>query len=312
LKNELFKIGPITIYTYGVMIAIGVMAAWFTASKRAQKHGLDKEKIFDIVMIASISGIIGAKLLYWIVNIKDYLEKPSLFLNVASGYVVLGGIIVGAIAIYVYCRIQKVSFLKYADLSMPSVALAQAFGRIGCFFAGCCYGKETTSSFSVTFHNSKMAPNNVKLIPTQLIFSALNLLHFFVLIYIAKWLKKKKVDGAIAGFYLIFYSIGRFIMEFFRGDVERGTVGSLSTSQFISIFTLIIGLVIVITIIYRQVNINNYNERKEAVTKTDNKASKDNENKDIENKDIEDKDVENKDVEDKASGNKDKEDIKDE
>jgi len=98
------------------------------------------------------------------------------------------------------------------------------------------------------------------------------------LIFIARLLYKKRIDGAIAGFYLIFYSVGRFIMEYFRGDVERGSVGSLSTSQFISIFTFILGLVIVIAIIYRQVNINNYKASKESVndTKGDN-AKEDNE-----------------------------------
>ena len=133
------------------------------------------------------------------------------------------------------------SFFKYADVILPSVALAQGFGRIGCFLAGCCYGKETESIFSVIFQNSEYAPNHVALIPTQLYSSGLDFLHFFLLLLIAR---NKKEDGQVTACYLIFYSIGRFVIEFFRGDIIRGSVGILSTSQFISIFTGIAGIVL--------------------------------------------------------------------
>jgi phosphatidylglycerol:prolipoprotein diacylglycerol transferase len=126
---------------------------------------------------------------------------------------------------------------------MPSIALAQGFGRIGCFFAGCCYGEEAKNNFGIVFHHSEFAPNDIRLIPTQPISSALNFLNFFALIFLAK---RTKADGQVAGFYLIFYSVGRFIIEFFRGDLERGAVGPLSTSQFISVFLFLIGLGIVV------------------------------------------------------------------
>ena len=125
------------------------------------------------------------------------------------------------------------------------MALAQGFGRIGCFLAGCCYGKETESVFSVIFQNSEYAPNHVALIPTQLYSSGLDFLHFLLLLLIAR---NKKEDGQVTACYLIFYSIGRFVIEFFRGDIIRGSVGILSTSQFISIFTGIAGIVLLIRI----------------------------------------------------------------
>ena len=131
--------------------------------------------------------------------------------------------------------------MKYFDLVMPSVALAQGFGRIGCFLAGCCYGKETNSAFHIIFHDSAYAPNNVPLIPTQLISSGLDFLNCIFLMWFAG---KKKGDGQVAGLYLVCYSVGRFVLEFFRGDLERGNVGSLSTSQFIAIFTAIAGVVL--------------------------------------------------------------------
>ena len=115
---------------------------------------------------------------------------------------------------------------------MPSVALAQGFGRIGCFLAGCCYGVQTDSAFGIVFKTSKYAPNGIRLVPTELMSSAYDFAMFFVLLALAK---KKRKEGTIGFLYLIIYSVGRFVIEFFRGDVIRGKVGILSTSQFIAI-----------------------------------------------------------------------------
>ena len=158
----------------------------------------------------------------------------------SDGFVVYGGIIGGILAGWIYCKVKKLNFLTYFDLMMPSIALAQGFGRIGCFLAGCCYGKEAYGRLSVIFTDSDYAPNNIPLIPTQIYSSILDFLHFFLLLYIAR---HKKAEGEVAACYLIFYSVGRFILEFFRGDLERGSIGILSTSQFISIFTGIAGMV---------------------------------------------------------------------
>ena len=126
---------------------------------------------------------------------------------------------------------------------MPSVALAQGFGRIGCLLAGCCYGKETSDAFSITFHRSDFAPNGVALVPTQIYSSILDFLHYGLLLLI---LRSQKKDGETAAAYLIFYSAGRFVLEFFRGDLARGSVGVLSTSQFISVFTFLAGIVLLV------------------------------------------------------------------
>ena len=129
------------------------------------------------------------------------------------------------------------------DLILPSVALAQGFGRIGCLLAGCCYGKETSDAFSITFHTSAFAPNGVALVPTQIYSSILDFLHYGLLLLI---LRSQKKDGETAAAYLIFYSAGRFVLEFFRGDLARGSVGVLSTSQFISVFTFFAGIVLLV------------------------------------------------------------------
>ena len=244
MKNELLSIGPFTIYGYGLMIGIGIIAAYLTAESRAKKLKLDPDKIFGLVIWCLIFGYLGSKILFCITVIDKIIADPAYILHsLQNGWVVYGGLIGGIIGGCLYCRHKKVNFMPYFDLAVPSVALAQGFGRIGCFLAGCCYGQETSSPLGITFTYSDFAPNGVSLIPTQEISSLLNFLNFFILINIAK---KKKAEGQVGGFYLIFYSIGRFILEFYRGDLERGNVGSLSTSQFIAIFTLIAGILLVV------------------------------------------------------------------
>jgi len=255
MKNELLKIGPFTIYGYGLMIAIGAISAYLVTEYRAKRKGMQYELIFSLFWWCLIGGILGAKLLYLITQIKNIIENPRLLLDVFEGFVVYGGIIGGIFAGWLFVRRHKLNFLEYFDLVMPQIALAQGFGRIGCTLAGCCYGLETESPFHLIFHESDYAPNGIALIPTQPISSALNFLNFFALLFISK---KVKASGQVAGFYLIFYSAGRFIIEFFRGDLERGMVGILSTSQFISIITFVAGIaIVVIRSLQRKKAVNN-------------------------------------------------------
>ncbi len=242
MKPELFSIGPFTVHGYGLMIAVGILAAVWLAERRAPRFGLDSDRIFDLAVWAIAGGLIGSKVLYWIVDLPEIIEDPSILLDIGHGFVIYGAIIGGIVGVWLYCRLKKVDFLQYFDLAIPSVALAQGFGRIGCFLAGCCYGRETESWFHVIFTESHIAPNGVPLIPTQLISSAADFLNFAVLMWIAK---KTEGDGQVAGFYLIFYSVGRGLIETLRDDY-RGSIGPLSTSQFISIFIFIAGVAMVI------------------------------------------------------------------
>ncbi len=244
MKNELLTIGPFTVYGYGLMIALGIFFGYFLAEYRARKKKMPYEHIFYITIWCVVGGVIFAKLLFWITEWKEVVVDPLYYVkNVMEGFVVYGGILGGILSGYLYCRIKKLNFLSFFDIFMPSVALAQGFGRIGCFLAGCCYGKETDSFCAVTFHTSDFAPNGVPLIPTQLYSSVLDFIHCILLIYISR---HKKADGQVAACYLILYSLGRFILEFFRGDFIRGSVGILSTSQFISVFTGIMGVILLL------------------------------------------------------------------
>lgn len=239
MHNEILTIGPVTIYGYGLMIAIGIFAAYFLAEYRAEKAGLDREAVFGLTCWAVAAGLIGGKVMYYITTIQELLADPSLLLQAADGFVIYGALIGGIIGVVLYCRRKGLNCLSYFDLAVPSVALAQGFGRIGCFLAGCCYGRETSGSWGIVFHTSEYAPNGVPLIPVQLISSGLNFLHFALLIVFAK--KYKRGEGQVAGLFFSLYSVGRFCLEFLRGDAERGNIGALSTSQFIAIFMFVFG-----------------------------------------------------------------------
>lgn len=243
MKNDLLTIGNFTVHGYGLMIAIGIITAYIVAEKRAAKKGLDPDTIFSLVIWALVSGFIGSKLLFLITILPDVLKDVSVLKDLASGWVVYGGIIGGFIGIILMCRTKKLNFWQYIDITAPSMAFAQGFGRIGCLLAGCCYGKETSSVIAITFHNSEFAPNNIPLVPTQIISSGLDFLNAFILLWLDS---KKKNEGQVAGCYLVFYSIGRFFLEYLRGDAERGNVGAFSTSQFISIGALLLGVAIII------------------------------------------------------------------
>ena len=141
---------------------------------------------------------------------------------------------------YLYCRRKKWNIIEMIDITVPGLAIAQGFGRIGCFLAGCCYGEETTSPLGVVFPENSLAPSGIHIHPTQIYSSIFDFLLGFILLYYSK---KERKNGKVMGLYLIIYSIGRFLVEFLRDD-SRGNVGVLSTSQFIAIFTLVLGIII--------------------------------------------------------------------
>ena len=240
MKNELLHLGPFTVYGYGTMICLGILCGWGIITCRAKRRGMDQDFLLSFILVAAGFGFLGAKLLFWIVNLRFILEDFHFFLaSLLDGFVVIGGLLLGIPMSYVLCRKRGEDFFRWLDLFLPEVALAQGFGRLGCFLAGCCYGKETAGRFSITFHESAFAPNGVPLYPTQLISSGLDFLNALICI-----LSSTKLGvGQVSALYLINYSVGRFFVEFLRGDSERGHVGIFSTSQFICMGLLLAGVV---------------------------------------------------------------------
>ena len=238
---DLFSIGRFTIHGYGLMIGLGFLAGVIMGIYRAKARGLSPDHMTNISIYVLLFGFLGGKLLFIIVEYKDFFANPLGALG-SEGFVVYGGIITGILTILLYCRIKKISTPTYMDLFVPSVAINQGIGRIGCFLAGCCYGRETDSKFGVVFPEGCLAPAGVRLIPTQLMSAGGMLLITLGLILYAR---KAKYQLTVTGYYLLSYSIGRFIIEFFRNDY-RGSVGILSTSQFISIFIFALSIGILV------------------------------------------------------------------
>lgn len=256
---DLFSIGRFTVHGYGLMIGLGFMAAVLVGSALAKKRSLSDGDFVNMAIFVLIIGFAGGKLLHIIVEFKAFLSDPMSVIG-SEGFAVYGGIITGIATIYVYCRIKKLTFLEYIDLFAVVVPLNQALGRIGCLLAGCCYGKVTDSSFSLVFPENSCAPPHVPLIPTQPIMAAGNFVIFTILtvLYVLSCpggsgeeksaAKIRYIPGVPTALYLMMYSAGRFVIEYFRDD-PRGSVGPLSTSQFIAIFIFAAALLLLLYIL---------------------------------------------------------------
>lgn len=232
---------------YGLMGVIGIFFGVVAAISRRKIYDIKKEDVLFSSCYAGIGLLIGAKLLFIITMLPDLIKNkdilianPRLLLHILSGGLVFYGGLMGAVlGFYVYSKQYKIKLINIMDLIAPSIPLIHGFGRIGCFTAGCCYGIEYDGLFHVIFEQSQIAPNAVALLPVQLISSGINFLGCIALFIFAR---KKRKPGKVIGVYFIFYSIGRFFIEFFRGDVARGIFFGISTSQWISLALIPIGL----------------------------------------------------------------------
>lgn len=230
------------IFTYGLLVATGFFSGILLAAWLSKQEGLDPQKTLDLCFYIAVSALVGGRLLYIIVEYKYFLANPVEVLKFwKGGLVFYGGLLGAGLTAWLYLKKHRLPVWKMADILAPGVAIGHSIGRWGCFFAGCCYGKPTDGPLGVVFTDPKsLAPLNVPLHPTQ-IYLSLNLLIIFGVLM---WLRKhKKFDGQVFWVYGILYSIGRFIIEFFRGD-DRGFAveEALSTSQFIGIFVLVFSI----------------------------------------------------------------------
>src|SRR5580700_2205820 len=235
---RLFDLGPITVYTYGVLLAAAYLLGLKLAMVRASARGLDSARILDLGIYIIISALIGAKLLLLITDFNAFRNDPRELLMLArSGGVFYGGLILAVSVALWYIRRAGLPLWTTCDVFAPGIALGHVIGRFGCFFAGCCYGKPTTMPWGITFTDPFAAANvgtplGVPLHPTQLYEAGAELIILLGLLLTEK--KGKLYAGRTFWLYILLYAISRYFIEYFRGD-ERGTVGMFSTSQFISI-----------------------------------------------------------------------------
>lgn len=249
---QLFHIGSFAVPTYGILVATGVLLGLWISVRNSARQGIKPENAWDFGIAVVLAGILGSKILYILVDWKTYAEHPKEIFSLSTlqaGGVFSGGLIGAFIVAWWFLRKYNMPALATCDAFSPGLALGHAIGRIGCFSAGCCYGKPTTHFWGITFTNpvanaNAGTPLNIPLEPTQLIESAAELIIFGVLTWM---FARKKFDGQIFGAYLFLYGIARFLIEFLRDDPGRGGPyfgGALSGTQLISIGLVLAGGII--------------------------------------------------------------------
>ncbi len=238
--------------TYGVLFATGVLAAWWWFMRRARGFGIPEERLFNLTFYSLLAGIVGAKLTLVLVDFKSYLEHPADLLGtIRSAGVVIGGVIAGATAFILYCRRNGLPLWRLADAIAAPLALGQAIGRIGCFSAGCCWGAPAAmeNAFAVTFTSSDTqtgVPLHQALIPTQLMHMGHALFLAVALTWL--WRREDQREGVVFWVYVVLYSVGRGLIEFWRDDSQRGLYfgDEISTSQILALLGLVVGVAMLV------------------------------------------------------------------
>jgi len=241
---RLFHLGSFNLPTYGFMAALGLIFGLLLIVKLGREQGLDPDKLWNLGIIAILSGIIGAKLLLFVTD-ADFRQHPFSLATLQAGGVWSGGVVLALIMCIWYMRRNNLPVLRTCDVFAPGLALGHAFGRVGCFAAGCCYGREAHVPWAVTFHNPLAneivgTPLGIPLHPTQLYEMVLELCNAAFLVWLSR---RKKFEGEIIGTYMIVYGIGRYFIEFYRGDPGRGNnvLGFMTGTQVIAIGLVIFG-----------------------------------------------------------------------
>jgi len=229
----LYRIGPLTVYSYGAFVAIGFAVFAFLAERRARAMKIDSGKILDLAILILVSGIVGSRIMYVVLNLSYYAANPAELIDLSKGGLVwYGGLFAAFFAGSIYVKINKMDLWDTLDLIAPYLALGQSLGRIGCFFNGCCYGSNGA--------------------PVQL-YSSAALLAIFIALRL--WQDARKFKGEIFLGYCMLYSVKRFAIEFLRADNPRMLAG-LTISQVISVFVFILASVIFIKrmVIWKETN----------------------------------------------------------
>ena len=232
------ELGPITLYTYGALLAAAYLLGLQLAMMRARTRGLDQARVLDLGIYIIISALVGAKLLLVVTDFRSFIDNPRSLADLArSGGVFYGGLLLAVSVALWYIRRIGLPLWTTCDVFAPGIALGHVVGRFGCFFAGCCYGEPTHVPWAVTFTDPYAAANvgtplNVPLHPTQLYEAGAEGL--ILLFLLATESRGKRFPGRTFWLYMLLYAISRYIIEMFRGD-PRGAVLGFSTSQFISL-----------------------------------------------------------------------------
>ncbi|MSO83058.1 MAG: prolipoprotein diacylglyceryl transferase [Acidobacteria bacterium] len=235
---QLFSIGPITIYSYGLLLAVSYLLGLWLAMRRARQWGLDPNRVLDLGIYIIIGALIGAKLLLFVVDFDQFSRSPADLLSLArSGGVFYGGLILAVVVAFWYILRHRLPFWTTCDVFAPGIALGHVTGRLGCLAAGCCYGRPSDVPWAITFTSPLAAANvgtplGIPLHPTQIYEAGAELLILAFLLGTER--RGRPFAGRTFWAYMLLYAISRFIVEIYRGD-PRGEIFGISTSQFISL-----------------------------------------------------------------------------
>jgi phosphatidylglycerol:prolipoprotein diacylglycerol transferase len=229
----LAKFQGLTVYSYGLCVALAVALVLVFSIRQAPRNYLSPNTAADLVFILFLAGVVGARIFYVLQHWDDFRSRGfSAFWIAEGGLVWYGGFIFAALTGRFYCRQHRLPLLKWADFFVPFLSLAHGIGRIGCFLNGCCYGHATNSFFSVRFPQEMVQRHPVQL------YEALGL---FIVAGVLFWIAaQKKRVGEVAGWYLILYGTLRFVLEFLRGD--QRLIYYLTLPQWGSLFLFLFGL----------------------------------------------------------------------
>ncbi|WP_456342304.1 prolipoprotein diacylglyceryl transferase [Thermovibrio sp.] len=237
----LFKIGPFTVYTYGVMVALGIFFGSLILVKLAEREGIRREDVVDTAFWSVIAGLVGARLFFFLYNPQYAKPLYRVLFIWEGGLVWYGGVLFGALTALYFIRKRRIPVWKFADITSIALSVGLGFGRIGCTMAGCCYGKVCHAPFAIVFKDPhSAAPLGVPLCPTQPISSAANFLIAAILYLVYR---RRRFPGQVFGLYLVLYGLFRIFIEFLRATPKE-VFGFLSNNQVISIIMLLAGLTI--------------------------------------------------------------------
>ncbi|HRZ15012.1 MAG TPA: prolipoprotein diacylglyceryl transferase [Candidatus Omnitrophota bacterium] len=248
MHRIIFSLGPVTVYAYGAMLAVAFIAGALLACRRAHARGIDQNRIVDLVFVVMISSLVGARLLFVLLNWQYYRQAwPDIFKLWEGGLVFYGGLIAAVIAARVYLRNKQLPAGKILDIMSPSLGLGIFFGRLGCFLNGCCYGR-ISSAWGVSFPATDNPPVfaqqvmdglisgsaacSLPVIPTQLYDAGAGLILCLVLLAIDR---KRRFDGFLFGMLVLLYAAARFITESLRYYEPGAHVAGFTVSQWVSI-----------------------------------------------------------------------------